>query len=295
METVAAFSPSALTLLRRQLGLTQTELANLAALSKAGVVRLEKGTVGLSPARLARIASALRVRTSALLEPDTPITLAAVRQEYGYGRLEMAEVAGISYQRLRRIESYQVPLPLEAAERMTAVLPFLAEQLVRFAQDPYWTTPFFRHREGTEVVLRWRTGQIQAAVDHFHPAPDDPGHPNLITHLIGLDPIMLPWIEDGRFLLNPRQALRLSTAYPWPNQAARLEHFYGTNLHPAALRQAAGFERTELAPQLNLTVAELYRLETGDRPLPGHLEAQLAELLDLDVEILREAFSNHTQ
>lgn len=295
METVAAFSPSALTLLRRQLGLTQTELANLAALSKAGVVRLEKGTVGLSPARLARIASALSVRTSVLLEPSAPITLAAIRQEYGYGRLEMAELAGISYQRLRRIESYQVPLPLEAAERMATFLPFLAEQLIRFAQDPYWTTPVFRHREGTEVVRRWCTGQIHSAAGLFHSAPDDLGHPTLITHLIGLDPITLPWIEDGRFLLNPRQAFRLSTAYPWPDQAARLEHFYGTNLHPADLRQAAGLERTELAPQLNLTVAELYRLETGDRPLPRHLETQLVELLGLDVEILRQAFSNHAE
>jgi transcriptional regulator with XRE-family HTH domain len=292
VETVAAFSPDALAQVRNELGLTQTGLGKLASMAKADVLRLEKGTVGISPARLVRIATALTIRPFVLLDHNAPVDLLTIRQEHGWGRVEFAEAAGISYQRLRRIEAGLIALPVDAALRIAQVLPFSPTQLIGFAKGPRHLK-LMVHRAGTEIVSRWRPGQIRSAADLFAVSADHRGHPTRIALSIGLPASDVDAIDTGRFRLSPYQALLISSAYSWPDTTSRLEHFYGTNLFLPQLRQAAGLERANLAQQLRITTATLYRIETGERPIPKQLEWLWARLVGVTPEIVRSALANH--
>lgn len=105
--------------LRESAGLTQEQLSKKSGIDRSAIVNIERGNIGLGPARASRLAKALRVDPVVFVDPVTidesgrPLTLeervAGLEERQRHGIEEVyGKLAGLE-ERLERLERPAVP------------------------------------------------------------------------------------------------------------------------------------------------------------------------------------------
>lgn len=120
--TYRGFRGEHLRALRERLGLTQEQLAVRLRVYPSMVGKWERGQVVPAPTRMAALAAALHVRPQEFTGlPAAQGSLVDLRLWAGLTRAQAAAAAGISTDRLRRLEHLTVEPGTEEADRLAGV------------------------------------------------------------------------------------------------------------------------------------------------------------------------------